>query len=354
MLARRALWAFFLLAACSSSRRDPFAPEADASAPAVMVDAGAAAVDERDGGELAKGDAGGAIAASDPAEDGPFETSEKAGSFKVTATGDTVAMHAFFPKDGGPQPVVVFAHGFQIAASSYEGYLKRLASFGFVALTADFPAALTGGDNTEQANDLLGGIDWAKSDSTIAPHADVANVGMTGHSLGGKLALLAATIDDRVKAAIVLDPVDGGGGPGGCSEPECVVVAGRLPELGIPTAFLGETRDAQAGFGGQACAPAASNYTTFFAKARSPSVEVTVLGASHPSFVDDIDACGFACSACKAATSPHEQVQGIARAYVTAFFERWLRGRVEYDAYLTGAAAKDRYVTTNQIKLRSK
>jgi dienelactone hydrolase len=55
-------------------------------------------------------------------------------------------------------------------------------------------------------------------------NADLA--GVTGHSLGGKLSLLAATKDARVKASIVLDPVDGGGGPGGgCNPPGCVDVS---------------------------------------------------------------------------------------------------------------------------------
>lgn len=301
------------------------------------------------GGDGGAGD-GAASGISDPNADGPFAYAEKDATTTIAATGDSVAIHVAYPTAAGTYPVVVVAHGFQLSPSLYKSYVQRLATFGYVAMTVDFPTSLLGNDNPAEAKDLLGGLDWAKADATLGPLVDVTTVGMTGHSLGGKLALLAASTDARVKAVIVLDPVDGGAN--GCSAPKCVTVADLMPGLHIPTGFLGETTDASGGF--QSCAPAASNFTTFYAKTNTPSFQVTVLGANHMSFLDDVSACGFTCTLCNAATAPNAQVNGLAKAYVVAFYERWLRGKTAYDAYLTGAQAQARYVATNQISLVSK
>jgi hypothetical protein len=148
----------------------------------------------------------------------------------------------------------------------------------------------------------------------------------------------------------VLDPIDGGAN--GCSPPQCVTVADLMPGLHVPTGFLGETTDAMGGF--MPCAPAADNYTTFYSKTNTPSLEVTVLGADHVSFVPDQSTCGFACSVCQPATAPQAQVLSMANAYLVAFYERYLRGDTAYDTYLTGAQAQARYVTTNQATITSK
>lgn len=291
---------------------------------------------------------------SDPNANGPYAILELSDTkFKNAATGNDVPMHAFYPAGGptsGPYPVVVVAHGFQLPASQYNNYIKRLATFGYVAITADFPASFIGMDNSKNAKDLISAIEWAGSKPEL--NADTATVGMTGHSLGGKLALLAATLDSRVKATILLDPVDGGGGPGGCSPPACVDVSALMPQLNIPTGFLGETIDATGAF--QACAPAADNYMTFYGGTNAPSLAVTVNGANHMSFLDDVASCGGTCSLCNKATTDNATVNGLSRAYVTAFYERYLRGNAGYDTYLTGAEAKARYVDPGLVKVESK
>jgi len=270
------------------------------------------------------------------------------------STTNKVPIHVFYPSAGptdGPYPVVVVAHGFQLPASQYTNYIKRLATFGYVAITADFPTSFFGPENPDNAKDLISAIEWAGGKPELK--ANTTNVGMTGHSLGGKLALLAATMDSRVKASIVLDPVDGGGGPGGgCNPPNCVDVSALMPQLNIPTGFLGETLDASGGF--QPCAPAADNYTTFYAGALSPTLAVTVKGANHMSFLDDLASCGATCTFCNKPTTDNATVNSLSRAYVTAFYERYLRGNTGYDTYLTGAEAKERYVDKGLVTIESK
>lgn len=293
---------------------------------------------------------------ADPNLDGPYPIAEFDTTYKVPATGSSMPIHCAYPTGGpsaGPYPVVVVAHGFQLAANLYTSYVKRLATFGYVALTADFPVSLFSPDNTANAKELVGALDWAAQEPKLAGKADVNNAGMTGHSLGGKLAFLATSMDPRVKASITLDPVDGGGGFGGCNPPTCVDVSALMQNLTIPTAVLGETLDSTAGGFGQACAPAAENYATFYAGAKSPSIEVTINGAAHMSFLDNPN-CGFACNACKTETAPAGSVNALSRAYVVAFYERYLRGDAAYDTYLTGAEAKARYIDTGAITLKSK
>ena len=263
-----------------------------------------------------------------------------------------MAIHGAHPTSGPlppPYPVVIVAHGMQIPSSQYYSYVRHLASFGYVALTVDFTASLVGVDNPKGARQLVDGIDWVGAQPGLG--ADASVVGATGHSLGGKIALLAATYDARIRASITLDPVDGGG-PTGCSPPACVDVSALMPSLAIPTGFLGETLDASGGL--QPCAPAANNYATFYANATAPSLSVTVIGANHMSFLDDATACGLTCSLCKPATMDSAVAGSIARAYVVAFYERYLRGNAGYERWLTGIEAQSAWVNAGLATIESK
>ncbi len=294
--------------------------------------------------------AGGGGAFHDPDLAGPYATAETTDS--ITAVdGSDMALFAAYPTAGpsaGPYPVIVVAHGFQIPASKYASYVRRLATHGFVALTADYPTSFLGVSNVDNAADLLAALDWAATAPALVGIADAGRAGMTGHSMGGKLALLAASFDDRIKAAITLDPVDGSMG---CSPSDCPDVSNLMP-LAIPTGFLGETTDAVGTL--QACAPAADNFHTFYAGTTSPSIEVTVIGANHMSFIDDVAGCGFTCGLCNPATADVAAVHALSLAYVTAFYRRWLGGEVAYDAFLTGAEAQARYVATGAATIAFK
>jgi dienelactone hydrolase len=290
--------------------------------------------------------------ALDPNDAGSFAYSEFDATMNVAATSHTgVALHVAAPTASGSFPLVVIGHGFQLSPTQYYGYLKQLASHGYIALTVDFPTSLFSVNNPNNATDLLAGIDWALADSRLAGRIDTQRIGLSGHSLGGKVALLAATYDTRVKAVFTLDPVDSGGGTG-CSPPNCVAVKALMPSLHIPTGFIGETLDSVSS--SQACAPAADNYTTFYAGTNSPSLQVTALGANHMSFLDDTASCGLVCAFCNSATASNASVNAMARAFMVAFFERHLRGNTAYDTWLTGPQAQARYVATNKATITSR
>jgi predicted dienelactone hydrolase len=251
--------------------------------------------------------------------------------------------------------VVVFAPGFQIPPDQYLNYAQALAGFGYVAIIAGYPQNLFAPNHVAAAEDLSAALDWAMASTTDSTSplfglVSTTAAGVSGHSLGGKLAILAAAADSRFQASITLDAVDGSMD---CSAQQCPNAIDALP-LPIPTGFLGETLDSSGGILGMSCAPADENYDTLYQKASSPSLEVTVLGASHMSFVSDPATCGLVCSVCQAPTAPQAQVLSLAQAYLVAFYERYLRGNTGYDTYLDGAAAQSAYVATQQATLLSK
>ena len=290
---------------------------------------------------------------SDPNLDGPNTYKELDAKALIVVTGDTVAVHAAYPTGGptaGPYPLIILAHGFQLDPKLYTGYLQRLATFGYVAMSVDFPTSFLGNDNQQESKDLSGAIDWAIGNATLGPLVNKDLVGVTGHSLGGKLAFLAASIDARFDAAFGMDPVDGGG-PTGCNAPQCADVSALMPSLKIPTAFVGETTDSAGGF--QPCAPAANNFQTFYAGATTPALQVTVNGANHMSFLDTTNGC-LTCGFCNKATLAQNDATALTRSFMVAFFERHLRGLTFYDDYLTGATAQARYVAKKIATIESK
>lgn len=302
-------------------------------------------------GDTTTGDTttGGDADVYDPNLDGPWTTAEVKGTF--TVNGVKVPMDAFYPTAGpeaGPYPVVVIAHGFQLPASQYTKYAQRLATHGYVALTADFQAGLFNPDHVAYAKQVLGGIDWAEQEPTLAGVADTNNVGLTGHSLGGKLSVLGSIMDNRVRASITLDPVDSAVM---CDQVKCPDVSNMLP-TDIPLGFVGETLDGAGGF--MPCAPAADNFLTFYAKASAPALAVTVNGANHMSFVDDVVKCGITCNLCQAPKLENAVVNDLSRAYVVAFYGRYLKDNAGYDTYLTGAEAKARYIDSKLISVQTK
>lgn len=242
------------------------------------------------------------------------------------------------------RPAVLIGHGFLIAPDQYDSYAEHLASHGIVACTVDFVTGLTP-NHALWATDYRAALDRlivanAEPGGPLEGRIDSTRLGLAGHSLGGKLAVLAAKEDARVKALLGIDPVD-------TMEPNATAL---LP-LPIPTAYLGETIDSAAE--GMACAPEGANYRAFFEASNSPTLEVTVVGANHVSFLDDRQRCELVCGFCNPATVADAEVQAVTRAYLVAFFGAYLDGR-DLQPQLTGAEAEARWVNTGKVNLRSR
>ena len=158
-------------------------------------------------------------ALSSPAAAGPYRPLR----FDLTvplAGGGSLAVTVAGPTDDGREltkalgrwPLLVLSPGFVIARSQYNGYLTRLASHGFIVVSQTARAEAKHAQYRDDTSKL---IDWliaptGSSASRLSGRIDSSRIGLTGHSLGGKISLLTAAVDPRVKAVITIDPVDGG------------------------------------------------------------------------------------------------------------------------------------------------
>lgn len=117
-------------------------------------------------------------------------------SLSVSTGTDSFALNVWVPSAAGAHPVVSFSPGLEQPSAGYTGYATRLASWGFVVLMRDNPGILVSGDTV--ASDLAYTVGtWLPAQSAMAGSvlygkADLAHVGLAGHSRGGQATLDAA------------------------------------------------------------------------------------------------------------------------------------------------------------------
>ena len=248
----------------------------------------------------------------------------------------------FLPDGPGPYPVVVFTHGFQLSNANYTSYGEHLASWGYLVIMPQLPGSLFAPATHTALKEYVVAIpDWLEGATLpggeLEGKVDPALIGLSGHSMGGKISLLVCSEDERVKASLVLDPVDAAGGPFGGDSPDYPSVTPELmPGISIPIGLVGETVNATcSGFFCQACAPEDNNFQQYYIYAGGPAVEIELVGASHMSFLDEPD-CGLTCSVCPKGVDDPSHSRLLARKYMTAFFNYTLLDQYAYGAYLTG------------------
>jgi pimeloyl-ACP methyl ester carboxylesterase len=298
------------------------------------------AVDAAIGADLVSPDQGNGDSAElptgvDPTTSGSHTWTEVAGT--ATRVDRQIPVQALRPDDA-PLGVVVFLPGFQLEASRYSALQEHLASHGFAVLGADPPASLLSADHVAMALDVGVVFDWAlAADGPLAGLDASLPWAVAGHSLGGKVAVMAAARDARVDAVLAIDPVNGAGN-GDYTESRPDIVPDEVAPLGIPLGFAGETTNSSGGLGG-ACAPLDQNFQTFFAAAAtSPAAfEWDFTGADHMDFVDDTSLC-LACAACPDGSADAAQVQAGMRTLAAAFLLTHLAGRADLQRYLDGDA----------------
>lgn len=128
----------------------------------------------------------------------------------LTITG---VMHV--PHGEGPFPVVVLNHGYIPPARYWSGAdtwraADYLARRGYLTIAPDYRGW---GESDSDVNFFRNGlvIDVLNLISCLpsVPQANLQQVGMWGHSLGGGVTTKAVTIDHRIKAAVLYAPVSG-------------------------------------------------------------------------------------------------------------------------------------------------
>ncbi|MEE2904626.1 MAG: alpha/beta fold hydrolase [Myxococcota bacterium] len=313
----------------SGTTMDASAPIMDASAP--IMDAGTSI----DSGTAGPRDSGTTNPSNSPNGIGPAMVATQTET--VVRSRRTTNVEVYLPTSNTPSPVVVFIPGFRIDSVHYAPLMQRIASHGFVVLRADPPDPFFGSDHNEMAADIQAVIDWALDpQNMLSGSIDSANIGVFGHSLGGKIATMAAFIDTRITALLGIDPVNAGG-PTGFSMGRPDILPGQIAMQTIPIGILGETTDDGLMGGLMACAPDAGNFKRFYDAATTTNwiAEWDFVGADHMDFVEDT--CGFICNACRSGTANKPDVLAATQTLSVAFFRRHLKAEMAMESWLTGA-----------------
>lgn len=206
----------------------------------------------------------------------------------------------------GPLPAVVFLPGRSAQEWQYESYGRALASRGFVVAMRGWYSPFR--TDPELARDARAIGDWLIRQRLANPN----RLGVAGHSMGGKVSILAALDDERFHAVVALDPDENGRTP---------VARGPIGRLKAPLLVVGmELADRAM----SVCATPENNFRSFFTHAPPGSVELTMLGADHVQMMDAPDAFGM--FICRVGTARSEHVRTSVRGATVRFFEQQLQG----------------------------
>lgn len=135
----------------------------------------------------------------DYAQMGSYRVVERPDAFSAPS-GCEMAYTQYYP-DGAPEaPLVMLSHGFQRNQSHMVELARHLASWGLEVVTPNLCHSLpTDSDTGADAGDMLALSDLMGAQSMI----------YMGHSAGGLRSTIAGVADDKTRAVLGLDLVDG-------------------------------------------------------------------------------------------------------------------------------------------------
>lgn len=283
--------------------------------------------------DLGFGRDGGQDVSINPEVAGPYRTVQF--DLPVQVRGGTTQTTIIGPSDdgksltsrGAPFALVVFSPGFTLDRKAYANYGQRLGSYGLITVLQKVPSEL---DHARYRDNTVELLDWLIRPSgmyadRVKGRIDQTRIGLAGHSLGGKIGILVAAADRRVKAYLGIDPVD-------ARMPSAMDEVSKLKfASGVPVGFLGETISKG---GAVPCTPAEGNYEALYGKARAPAFAITLTGASHNDFLDTCT--GLCALACPGSMAPAGRTNNLAVKYVTAYFLAALTGNPDAQLYLSG------------------
>lgn len=257
-----------------------------------------------------------------PRELGPLDVNEWQSTLTDPSTGRSMDLVVLLPETPDRAPLILFHHGFLLTADHYRSYGEHLASHGFVVAMPTFPTNFLTMDHAKLAVDVRFVLDTCLAmnldpQSELHGRIDPARIGSSGHSLGGKLSLLEAATDPRIRAIAVLDPVDTGNPIFDNPRKFPSVAPERMPEIAVPLLIVGaELGKVLVTF--TPCAPEKDNYQRFFEAANSPALEITQLDVGHGQYVDP--GAEAATMACAVGDVPDDWVRAASASYLAAFF----------------------------------
>jgi len=127
-------------------------------------------------------------------------------SIAIRAGDVTLAGDVWQPRGDGRRPGVVLIHGFASDRREMARPAAELARRGVVALSFDLRGH--GQSSGVYAEDPIDDVLAAVAALARQPAVDRAHLALVGHSIGGRLALLAAAREPAIAATVALAPAD--------------------------------------------------------------------------------------------------------------------------------------------------
>ena len=225
----------------------------------------------------------------------------------------------YMPDAEGAFPVVVLRHGYARSKENFAHWGRHLASRGFIAVVFTSRAPLAPNPEID-SDDQLAVLDWAVQQgavpgSLLEGKVDGRFKAVMGHSAGGLCAVLAASKDSTVRAAVFLDPGEVG-----------TYGAYAAPRVWAPSVWL---------FADPGNCNLYGNGVSIFEALAGPKFGLRVPGSGHCDCEDPSDsACGLGCGA-----NAQPEYQILYRRYATAFLEAFLKCDPAAYPYVVGPQA---------------
>jgi pimeloyl-ACP methyl ester carboxylesterase len=276
------------------------------------------------------------LALADNSQPGPFPVSQRTVtvsrpngstfSAQIRYPATSSAANAPFAATAGPAPAISFGHGFLSAVDLYDSTMDHLASHGYIVIAT----TSEGGFFPNHGNfalDIRHCLTWleqqdAAKSSWLANAVDQDAFAVSGHSMGGGAAALAAAADARVKCMATLAAAE--------TNPSAAAAAGNVQR---PARFI---------VGSQDSIVAPSTTQNQYAACDAPRQFVSITGGSHCGFIDN------AIIACDSGSISRAEQLAKTRALLLEFFDTHLRGDAADYAAVWGAAAAVPGTTTTR------
>jgi len=232
--------------------------------------------------------------------------------------------------------LVVFVPSLSVASNSHELLLSHVASHGYAVLSV--APANQGPDHMRHARRVLAAAQHVIDNDALG-RFDSSRIALMGYSLGGKVALLAATIDhplrEALRTVVAWDPIDSDEMPG---RPLVSVAPERMAEVRVPTLIFGTPESN--------CVVAGNSHEDVFEAARSPSLHLVLPMADHVDWSDDFGegVYGFfvASNVCNlVGADSGTVVHRVTRRSQVAWLKQYLDDEPDMQRYLTGDQADE-------------
>ncbi|WP_324789275.1 alpha/beta hydrolase family protein [Streptomyces sp. H51] len=190
------------------------------------------------------------VQAADPSTTGSYPVAYT--DLTVSASGRSFSARVWYPGTtagadapvaAGSHPGLAFGHGFFQAITQYESLLEHYASWGIITVAPKSQGGLFP-SHSAFADDLNAALTWltaqnSTTGSRFAGAVSTDRLAVSGHSMGGGAALLAAGRNPAVKSVSTLAAAE--------TNPSAVTASSTL---GMPVQYVGGSADSIAGVAG--------------------------------------------------------------------------------------------------------